>query len=256
MGCDIHLYVEVRDKEKRWHALLMPDQIYSIVTFDERELDDAKEKSIQRAIQLAEELPVQVPYDINLFFKGDKFDHDKWWEERWGAGDNRNPDCFAILGGKQVRGVPYRSILEARGVPPDASEFCRTEVKKWKEEGHHHSHMTLRELLAFPWEDLSQGRLGWLDSRTYWDWWTEKGRQGAPDNWCEKVGSDIEMVEPKEMELRLVNDHALDECYTMVRWTSTYAEIAGDFYSKFLPALQTLQLSPEEVRVVFFFDSL
>jgi hypothetical protein len=226
MGTDIHLYVETR-KDGVWYLPTEPNP------WHEKYPEDKDERPTR---------PVDGGYD------------------------SRNYSLFAILA--DVRNgrwgeAPTRPISEPRGVPDDASEAYRAESgDDW---GHSYSWFTLTELLAHDWDgehadntalvhpggmfrqeklpadfDLDafaqevQAVLGSGGHEAMWERWPSIGM-------CAAIHG------PNAHEWRRVN------------WVATHRQQAGRQWFEFLDGLQkhakSEGLTPDDIRIVFFFDS-
>lgn len=291
MGCDIHLFVEVRDSAKSPWRLA---SVMSTCTWCDGKGTGRDEKECYGC-------------------KG------RGQEAGYGS---RNYDAFAILA--NVRngsgfagcdtGDGFIPISAPRGLPGDmSSELRRIADDSYSEDrdrvdrldalygatylgDHSHSWLSLRELLNNDWTRTTKHRgqvtLG------YWLKMTSEGKS-KPESYCGGAsGRDVRHVSPTVAE-------ALRPCVTLVphpswgedtlatatwsadalkawhhlsgypeeellewsrgvrrlsiyvpaEWTETYAESAGYFHSHFLPALAALGHDPDNVRIVFGFDS-
>jgi len=210
--------------------------------------------------------------DIHLFVErreGDKWvSCDRWeQEDGWYSVTNsfyyeRNYDLFAILAnvrnGRGFAGVKtgegFASISEPRGVPADAApEFLRV-VEQWGVDGHSHSYLTVAELMAFDWTQVSC-KQGWVDAENYQGFQWRKRRGEGPEEYCGDVfGQGITKLSNDEMQAKIDAKESLNQTYTLVEWTQSYYAVAAHFLSHTLPRLWTLG-KPEDVRIVFFFDN-
>ena len=204
---------------------------------------------------------------------------------RGGAYDHRCYDVFAILAnvrnGHGFAGIDtgdgFIPIAPQRGLPadmvPDANEYDHGE--------HSFSHLTLAELLAYPhWEKGVTKKRGVLQADEFAKW--EKAGRGQPEGWSGAIdGISVFNVSNATMRV-LIADGILEQLAekqrmnerwkaaghpardlplfcTQVEWTTTYADAAGDFYTKFIPALvkyaEDEKVTASNVRIVFGFDS-
>ena len=237
MGCDIHLYVERRENDK-W---ISADTWYP----DE---DDPERKSVYK----------------------------------WGPGisreagpfySSRNYNLFAILAdvrnGRGFAGCDtgdgFVPIAAPRGVPEDASPEYRQAVTDYGCVGHSHSYITVAELLAYDWTQNTTIR-GWVSPREFARFYLD----GRPKSWSVGVsGGGIQHISNDEMLALIMGSkpaftcqdyHAMEreppiaQTYTKVSWETRYYEECREFLSETMPRLWRLG-RPEEVRIVFFFDS-
>ncbi len=265
MGCDIHLTAEYKDpKTKEWKVAHAPIQKCEYCDGTGKD-DDAKSAASEKDKQC-------------WFCKGKGKRVPDFYE-------GRNYDDFAILAsvrnGRGFAGIKtgggFNPIAEPRGVPKNATDEYKAEVRRWDCDGHSHSFITLKELLDYDWEQTTSHQ-GVVSLSVYADWWRNKGKKGAPQTWCGGVsGGDIVMVSNKEMEkLILANEDkvkpaekvgfAFDDVkidgkshHTVVEWTETYRESATNLQKFTIPLLQAYAekkgLKPQDVRIVFFFDN-
>lgn len=170
--------------------------------------------------------------------------------------DSRNYEAFAILAG--VRG-DATAISPPRGLPKDLSVVDRDDedddAAVWLGD-HSYSYLGLDELMRFNWAQPHTKR-GYVDLETFAEW--KASGERWPSSWCGAVsGGQVVHVSNERMAELVAMPAALRPSglfYTLVEWTDTYAACAGDFHSTFLPALVALGHEPENVRIVFGFDS-
>ena len=220
MGSDIHLFVEMRI-HNRW------------VSVDTWETDESWEPDDD------EETHLKVPYAARYY-------------------NDRNYSLFAILanvrnarGSAGIRtGAGFKPIAVPRGLPPDVSPEVQAEARYWGRDGHSHSWLTLAELLAYDWDQVTT-RQGWVDPLNYLFWKFE----GRPRAWNAAVlGQAARRVSNEEMEEALTWGRPSAHLYTTVQWQETYRRCASDFLEQTLPRLRSLG-PPDDVRIVFFFDN-
>lgn len=129
MGCDIHLFVEVRRKGK-WQPAgrLVKNEWY-----------DQKEKASCH----------------NLKYVREKFYDGRYY---W---------LFGILAG--VRSNAFEPIVEPRGVPDDASKEVRYQIDGWGSDGHTHSWLTLEDILEYMWSPRGKRAIKELGANGFFD---------------------------------------------------------------------------------------
>jgi len=149
MGCDIHIKCEVKRKDK-WE--LNTDKVFP-----------------------------------NPWYK--EGSEDKWNKDEFQdiPDDGRNYDWFAILAdvrnGRGFAGVSTGSgfdvIAEPRGVPEDATEEWKEEVKSWDCDMHSQSYLTLEDFDNFDWNQFTM-KYGVISLGQY-----EKlrGTTNCPNSW-------------------------------------------------------------------------
>lgn len=122
MGCDIHLFAEVKKTPNLFQKLFLRRKP-KWESLEEWELDKDYEP------------PKHCALGGTKTYTG-----------------GRNYNLFAALCG--VRSSHFhesRSISEPKGVPKDVSVFIRMEIEYWDTDGHSHSYNTLNELERFDW---------------------------------------------------------------------------------------------------------
>lgn len=243
MGCDIHLFVEVKDEDGVWQS--------ADTWVEEAEEDEDAEGNV-----VAKGTRKEVDYKAS-FYHG------------------RNYNLFAILA--NVRngvgfagcdlGNGFNYIAEPRGLPDDATENVVACSERWGVDGHSHSYFTVQELLNFDWTQTSILR-GWVDAETFRDW-NSYGREygEGPKSYCGMVGGGgVKHVTVAEMEKlvaklprrpeKLTPEQQKDiaRTYCQAEWTQHYYEVASEFWSRVIPRLLHLG-TPDRVRIVFWFDN-
>jgi hypothetical protein len=265
MGCDIHLFVEVRDKPGEPWRLQPVHWSY--------EHDGKKIEQVGFDWR---------SYDIFAMLAG-----------------VRNGSGFA---GSDT-GDGFVPIAEPRGLPDDISRELSsiyhdepfgdddtrwqtlrdTHGSSWLGD-HSHSYVTLRELLSYSWNKRTNKR-GVVDPGNY-QVFLDKGE---PDSYSSDVsGFGVRFVSNKAMAMlvaastfapanesfwrsdrvishvewtpaleMLFDRQSFDKLgyYTRVQWSVSYKEQAGYFHSAFIPALSNLGYDKDDVRLVFGFDS-
>jgi hypothetical protein len=239
MGCDIHIFAEVKKKGK-WEKV---------------------SKSFKN--------PYYRPGEPN------NVDDDgyEWNSEKSDSPySGRNYDLFAILA--NVRnghgfagcdtGNGFIPISDPKGLPDDVSKEIKVESDGWGSDGHSHSHFTLSELLDYDWNQTTVHR-GWVNEEQY----EEFKKNGSPSSWCGMVnGGSIKKVRINEMEARLLKRRVVTEkvkrkakpdeiqYYTQVQWDEKYSESAGSYgWEETIPQLKKFSKNHDNVRIVFWFDN-
>lgn len=157
MGCDIHLYVEVFDKETgKWKPDLteFPNPGYDA---DGTDWEKSQTPVIGQAIN-----PYQSDYP-NIVMVQD--DNDNWVEKLWtdvyGNLDyiytvyyrDRNYSLFAILADVRNGYKPsFNPICDPKGLPYNISQEIATRFKCWGLDAHTPSWLTVSELDTYDWE--------------------------------------------------------------------------------------------------------
>lgn len=244
MGCDIHLAVEVR-KNGRWSRRLpLPEaQNEWLVKQAERTLSD-------RYANLARVT---------------------WY-------DTRCYDAFAILAnvrnGFGFAGIPtgegFIPIAHPKGMPLDVSKEVYALYDQsglydgydiWLGD-HSHSWLTLEELDSYDWTQTTRKR-GIVSLKEFAAMQAE-GRARPTEYSGGVFGQKIVTVSEETARAQLESLNGLVApvdvtVYVDVSWSVTYAEAAGELYSKLIPNLRILRdtesVSSSDVRIVFGFDS-
>jgi len=217
MGCDIHMYAEVR-KDGKWEK--------AGEVFDN---------------------PWYKP-DLEIEWNTPKTD-----EPYCG----RNYDLFAILAnvrnGYGFAGVPtgtgFNPIDKPRGLPEDVSKEVKGLSGEWGLDGHNHSYLLLSELLGYDWEGQATTHYGVFSEEEY----VQFKKTGVPGSHAGDVfGSNVVVVNGDEI-FDVPNDGK--SYHTRASWEETYAQSVGPaFLERTLPALKELG-HPDDVRIVFWFDN-
>lgn len=249
MGCDIHLYVEILNKELwKWEA-----QGNFIDEYPEEEWG-------------FEDIP---------------------WKEKLYSG--RNYNLFAILAdvrnGRGFAGVQtgggFNPIAFPKGLPDNVSSRIGDLYRRWGEDAHSASHFTVQELLEFDWTQKTV-LCGMISALEYAKWKWPFRIHDEPDGPKEYTGgvsgTKIKIVNEEEMDeylnkicpdemdsiwkrIQKLEDCSLDSLdgtslsyYTEAVWTQKYYETCSIFIGRVLPELLAMGNS-NEVRIVFWFDN-
>jgi hypothetical protein len=233
MGCDIHLYVEVKDENGVWKS--------ADTWFEE----DGQFSTYETGMSFVN----------HAFYSG------------------RSYDLFSILAsvrnGRGFAGVEtgagFVPIAEPKGVPEDMSPEYQRVVGQWYGDGHSHSFLTVQEMMNYDWTQTTT-KTGLVGRKEF----ARFKLEGKPKSWC--AGSSAEEISNDEMQKRILRETGKDELdwsvfhllkesqfafdviMTRVFWEVSYYEPVSDFLSETMPKLWKLG-SPENVRIVFFFDN-
>ena len=139
MGCDIHLFAEVKKKKNLidWLMFWKIKQWQNIDKWTKNkyfeEYDDEQEFEIKR--------------------------EDKFYSER------RNYSLFcALCGVRSYRFEPEPPFIsEPKGIPNDVSEVVMREIDRHGDDGHSHNWNTLKELKEFDWSIYGETTKDFLD---------------------------------------------------------------------------------------------
>lgn len=220
MGCDIHIFAEVK-KDNKWEKV---GKIFNCPYFNENEEENGWNYKF-----------TDSPYR------------------------GRNYNLFAILAdvrnGRGFAGVKigdgFNPISDPKGLPEDVSEEIKANSDEWGGDGHSHSYFSLLELKTYNWNQYTIHQ-GCVDIEEYKIF----KERGHPDSWSGDFwGSSIRKISNEEMDKLILNPPS-DELkyYTLVNWKSSYKESIGDIWFKNMEELSKLG-NDDEVRIVFWFDN-
>ena len=107
MGCDIHIAIEVQNRDGIW-----------------------RDKNA---------------YSVNPYFGDDEYETQQF--HRIDPYRGRNYELFTAFAGVRSRGHEVDPIAEPRGIPTDVSEFIKKDFERWGCDAHTPSYLTLKEIL-------------------------------------------------------------------------------------------------------------
>ena len=244
MGCDIHLFVEVR-KDGKWEAIKDIDKIAlwqaqenlkDFENFDEGEVSGYTEMDFIERVEQESQPKYMFLYN------------------------GRNYNLFSMLAdvrnGYKCNGKLYMitPISEPRGVPADAGTAYKEYVEEWGVDGHSHSYFTLAEL------DTPY----WLGTERFGGYVTPESFKAHMDG--ERFGSYVNtrdndtVVSNEEMEAYVKSDEFNPfrrDLLTFVEWDTPRFKLDSYFYNEVLGYLRKLgeDYGSDNVRIVFFFDN-
>lgn len=226
MGCDIHLYVEIK-QDGKW------------AWWDGQPIEE-------------DEGHVYVDWEKQAY-RGRNYDLFAI------LANVRNGTGFA---GVDI-GDGFIPISMPRGIPDNSTEEYDRIVKSWGVDGHSHSYLTLDEIINTEeyWNQETKQR-GWVSMSEY----AKFKEKGEPDSYSGGIfGASVVNVSNEEMDALLdkgVKDKSFDQAlggtyYTQVEWGESYREA-----SRIDEIVQVLSeivgengLTSKELRIVFFFDN-
>lgn len=233
MGCDIHLFVEVR-KDGKWTSA-----------------DKWSNEYGDR---------VSVAYK-DRFYSGRNYD-------LFGIlADVRNGHGFAGVD----TGDGFVPICEPKGLPSDVTKEVSDESASWGADGHSHSYFTVQELLDYDWTQVANHR-GIVSPEEFEKWSRYRREEGeGPESWCGGVGGrDTQILSTDEMDKLIKQigakagedkslykklwDHHMKNVWARIQWSEPYYDSARYFLSQTIFKLLRLG-KPEDVRIVFWFDN-
>lgn len=238
MGCDIHIFAEVRNSAGVWEKV---GKVFDSVYYRPEE-------------------PVKTLSDGYIW-------NDPKTDEPY---ERRNYTLFAILA--DVRnGYRFASkstktevfpLFKGRGVPEDGSVEYLQIVADWDIDGHHHSYASLAELQQVDWADIYVSDGGYVPVAEYE---RIRGTSELPEYWCGDTSATKLTVEAYEANYRnqleasgqleeLGKDKIFSSIYIKMIWVESLMRSVDSFVEETIPRLAQLG-SPEDVRVVFFFDN-
>ena len=244
MGCDIHLFVEVR-KDGKWEAVKDIDKIalwQAQENLKDFENLDEGEVSGYTEMDFIERVEQESRPKYMFLYNG------------------RNYNLFSMLAdvrnGYKCNGKLYMitPISEPRGVPADASTAYKEYVEEWGADGHSHSYFTLAEL------DTPY----WLGTERFGGYVTPESFKAHMDG--ERFGSYVNtrdndtVVSNEEMEAYVKSDEFNPfrrDLLTFVEWDTPRFKLDSYFYNEVLGYLRKLgeEYGKDNVRIVFFFDN-
>jgi hypothetical protein len=291
MGCDIHIFVERKNKNGAWEPVLGPnprieDYRYYAKMSRERgdELAAARYEKEAQEIENGEYLKnaiakIEYPKD------SEEYEDELQYLQSFYAPqvykdwifDGRNYSLFAILA--DVRNYyGFNPISEPRGIPEDACDLVKKEHEKWGCDAHSASYHTLQQLLDYNW-DQTAIHSGWVSESEYLVF-KETGR---PHSYSGGVGGGgVVHLTNEQMKDLIAGKLEREEnkfYYTEVSWSEPYRESVSYFLNKSIPRLQALQyaeqaqvaagddllsqyvslreqdVSADDIRIVFWFDN-
>lgn len=186
--------------------------------------------------RVADKFGPKHPYS---YIKDASFDKNSWSLPR-------SYSLFAMLAG--VRNDDVKPISEPKGFPKDASAFSSKEFKKWAEDAHTPSYLTLKEILAV--KDNEYEYEVPLDSQEYEEFKAGKKLTKIKVKYSPVFVSNKEMDRLIKLALFMDEDHV-----TNVAMKAKYSSVSEHFWEHIVPAMEKLTDDPDKVRIVFWFDS-
>ena len=212
MGCDIHIWAEVRGSDGRWYLHKAPQDKLDVAIAERAGYgyeDEDEEEVTLRATMTASDLDT-----------------------------GRNYRLFGILA--NVRWYDeHRSFGDKRGVPEDASSEYLSEIKGWGLDAHSASYISLKELLEWAYWHEVAGTEFWYDDPVF-NALIDKLKR-------ELLGKTEE--ERWEILRSARNSKQYPEPPSRVQ---TYSDMAGEFYSETIPMLVGLGEPEDVRIVFFF----
>jgi len=259
MGCDIHLFSEVK-RNGKWEPavpFVLADWWYdTIIDEEDCEYDTPKYRIREKEFENMSEEEVFEKY-------GD--DPRICWDYPLDRSlGNRNYCFFSILAdvrnGRGFAGVDtgdgFNPISEPRGLPEDVSIEVKRQFDHYGIDGHSHSYITLKELLEYDWEQTTTHR-GVIDEKEYTRMIT--ANSNSPRYWSGMTyGPTVEQISLADMKDLIDGKFQRDsskDYVTKFGWDETYRESVGEDYLEELCTELSHYGDPEDVRIVFFFDN-
>lgn len=255
MGCDIHLFVEVRT-ENGWEAVDPPKDAPS-----EKYADD--------------------PDYFSRWGNYHKYRDESTTAVQWSFG--RNYRCFALLADVRNDGN-VQPIAEAKGLPADVTDavlgeyVCNGEnldadvIARYRGYGstdtrlglsnpdwHSASSHTLADLERADGNAVCHNE-GWVTPEEYTRW----KEKGAPDAWCKSVGGgNVQHVTHHDMDEYIADPNHIyrklrNSVYTLIQWdvpVSAYTTRLAELVEKLREVAAERGVSHDDVRIVFWFDN-
>lgn len=292
MGTDIHLQVQRRNSEGNWLTVAPPMGYNDVDSWMFKNYTEAVDR-LPEGVTVQDVLDGTVK-DRGMDMYYIKKYHTSWYDGRnynlfSMLADVRNGHGFAGV----PTGGGFVPISMPRGLPDDVKKGIYDEEVEDYVDGfyygdHSFSHLSLKELLDYDWTQVS--RLCGVIPLPYFVLREKEGITGCPVTWSGDISgrgiATLEASEARELldkDILTVNDEELENTrkwventektksflseeglfdsrrqikyYVRAWWARTYEECAGDFYTRVIPALKELDPNPENVRIVFGFDS-
>lgn len=224
MGCDIHIIAEVRVNGK-WE----PNQ--------ERVFPNPDYKK-----------------DSKHDWEKDEF---KCYPE-----SNRSYDWFSILADVRngygfagtLTSEGFNVIAEPRGIPHDASDQWKKEVKEWGSDMHSISWLTISDFDKFDWSQ-STVKKGVISLDEYKKL---RGSNQTPNGWCGSVsGKNIRTLSEKEADefLNKEQEPNEEELYVQYQWSVIYSDWFKWKIKNIIEPLRQLTIKYGDARICFGFDN-
>lgn len=236
MGCDIHLFVEKRNKDGIWEAVYGED---CMLSWYKNQLEKATQNND----------------DKNINFYKKRVIENSEPSLDW-VYDGRNYDLFALLA--DVRnGNGIDPISEPKGIPDDSCEEIKGESEDWGCDGHSHSYYTLAELKEYidSHKDDYYESNGYVSRSEYVEFIKDK----CPHSWCGGIyGGDVCIIPNDDMYKIILgtykNYNSNKSYYTYITWKSSIISDTG--LDKIVAKIATISDdNDEDVRMVFWFDN-
>ena len=250
MGCDIHLFVEVR-KDGKWEAIKDIDKIalwqaQENLEYFKRYGED--EMPGYTEMEFIERIEQESKPKYMFLYNG------------------RNYNLFSMLAdvrnGYTSNGKTYmiKPIDEPRGVPSDASDAYKEYVDEWGADGHSYSYFTLTELDTPYW--LGTERFGgYVMPESFKAYMEQRSFGYLISSVPPVVDEDRDtVISNEEMEAYVTSDKFDPFCrnlLTFVEWDMPRFKLESYFYNEVLGYLRKLgeKHGKDNVRIVFFFDN-
>lgn len=259
MGCDIHLFSEVK-RNGKWEPavpFVLSDWWYDTIIDEE----DCEYDTVEYRIQEKEFENISQEEFLEKYGNDERVQWEYPLDRSLGQ---RNYCFFAILAdvrnGRGFAGVDtgdgFNPISEPRGLPEDVSIEVKRQFDNYGVDGHSHSYITLKELLEYDWDQKTIHR-GIVDEKEYAR--MIKTNSNGPMYWSGMTyGPTIEQISLANMkdliDGKLQRDPNLNYV-TEFEWDETYRESVGEDYLEELCTELSHCGDPEDVRIVFFFDN-
>jgi len=234
MGCDIHMWAEVKKTypnpkvKPAWRTVgrVFKDDYYSKNNTPTLDIDG---------------------YEWNK----------KFTEEPYGG---RNYNLFGFLAnvrnGFGFAGVDtgneIKPISLPKGLPKDVSDYIKKQSDDWGVDGHSHSWLTIEELEKADWDKVITKR--GVVSEAQYKYYLKHGKPRSLSG--DVCGGNIIVLTEKEYK-QLKKKDKDKRYFVKIEWKDKLKEYCGDFYKKTLPALRKLLENTDvsDVRIVFLFDN-
>jgi len=222
----------------------------------------------------------KVPPELQSEYRngtGNAYDQ---WMYNYRAYDERHYDVFAVLADVRngtgfagvLTGYPVPPISEPRGLPddfeckcprytddeyPDDEDDSSSEYSQWAMGEHSFSWVTLRELMEYPWQ-TGRIKVGVI-SLTEFAVRVQLNITERPEDYCGMIsGQGIKVLSEAEA-IQVLRDPSPtvdgNKTYVQITWNQPIISEDDTLLADWIPWMKTLDENPDNVRMVFGFDS-